>query len=157
MTRSRSRGPRTTYSGGTMRQRALRLSLLAGGIVVAFLVLLAVQRDSDHPQTDGVEAKSKSESKSTAPLTRLTTPPAYNTAHGWEITSASPAYALAGSGTATRLAHLESAGQNRFRLRTLDPATGARGWEGAATRALFAPGLPRACCPSPAPTAARTS
>ncbi|WP_208298705.1 hypothetical protein [Streptomyces liangshanensis] len=125
-----------------MRQRALRLSLLAGGIVVAFLVLLAVQRDSDHPQTDGVEAKSKSESKSTAPLTRLTTPPAYNTAHGWEITSASPAYALAGSGTATRLAHLESAGQNRFRLRTLDPATGARGWEGAATRALFAPGLP---------------
>ncbi|MFJ1600738.1 hypothetical protein [Streptomyces sp. NPDC088261] len=135
-----------------MRQRALRLSLLAGAIVVAFVVLLAAYRDG--ARENGIEAKGaradrKPGAGSAAPLARLTVPPAYDPAHGWEIAGAPPTdapanalpYALAGSGTATRLAHLESAGGNRFRLRTLDPASGKRGWDGAPTRPLFAPGL----------------
>ncbi|WP_327236867.1 hypothetical protein OG349_25910 [Streptomyces sp. NBC_01317] len=137
-----------------MRQRALRLSLLAGSIVVAFFVLLAVY--GDRAEEGGAEAKAargdeKPGARSVAPPARLTVPPVYDTARGWEITGPAPApaytptstlaYALAGVGTATRLAHLESAGENRFRLRTLDPASGERGWEGTPTRALFAPGL----------------
>ncbi|MYV57608.1 hypothetical protein GT042_34880, partial [Streptomyces sp. SID3212] len=119
-----------------MRQRALRLSLLAGGIIVAFFVLLAVyggdrakEGRTEEGRTEAKAAQGNEKPGASAPLARLTVPPAYDPAHGWEITGASPTYALAGAGTATRLAHLERAGDNRFRLRTLDPATGQRRWD----------------------------
>ncbi|WP_066953207.1 hypothetical protein [Streptomyces lushanensis] len=118
-----------------MRQRVVRLALVSGVIVLALLLLLATCGGKQSPKDDGRPAKPPRSTSFAAH--QLTVPPAYDTTRGWEIDDASPDYAVAEA--TSRIAYLERVGDTRFRIRTLDPATGRHGWDGAPWRPLFAP------------------
>ncbi|MFF8292539.1 hypothetical protein ACF068_25355 [Streptomyces sp. NPDC016309] len=129
-----------------MRQRIVRLALVAGATVLALLVLLTTCGTGG---TGGGGAAPAPDTRASGaarragtPVTRLTVPPAYDTSHGWEVTGPvtgpSPEYVLAPrTGT---LAYLERVDGTRFRLRTLDARTGRHGWAGRPWRPLGGPG-----------------
>ncbi|MFE2596330.1 hypothetical protein ACFXCZ_07450 [Streptomyces sp. NPDC059396] len=121
-----------------MRQRVVRMILLSGIVVLALLLLLATcggkQQKAKGDEKPGTGKPPQSSSVSTH---RPVVPPAYDTARGWEILGGSPDYAVAEA--TSRLAYLERVGETRFRVRTLNPATGERGWDGEPWRPLFTP------------------
>ncbi|MFF0061847.1 hypothetical protein ACFYRC_09900 [Streptomyces sp. NPDC005279] len=113
-----------------MRQRVVRVTLVAGLIVLALLILLSMCGGGEGAGSGRAagDKPGKPVRHSAGPLTRLTVPSAYDTRQGWEISNVSPEYAIAqGSG---RIAYLERVEKSRFRLRTLDAATGRPGWTG---------------------------
>ncbi|MFD0021553.1 hypothetical protein [Streptomyces sp. NPDC058382] len=107
-----------------MRERVVRLTLVAGVLVLALLFLLATCGGAGGK--DGGRAKKPV--KSTGPATQLPVPPAYTTKHGWELIGTSPDYAL--SRTTGRLAFLVRAAGDQYQLRTIDSETGRAGWSG---------------------------
>ncbi|WP_424922015.1 hypothetical protein [Streptomyces sp. wa53] len=113
-----------------MRQRIVRLALVGGVLFLALLLLTATCGGVGGGGGDGEPAKPAR--RSTGPATRLDVPPEYTTARGWEVVGAGPEYAV--SHTTGRLAYLVRAPGNRYRLRTLDTATGRAGWSGEAWR-----------------------
>ncbi|MFI8432588.1 hypothetical protein ACIGJO_02355 [Streptomyces sp. NPDC079020] len=117
-----------------MRQRIVRLALVGGVFFFALLLLLATcgggKSDQDTDK-DGAKPK-RSVLPSAGPVTRLTAPPDYTTARGWEIIGSSPDVTV--SYATGRLAYLEKSAENRYRLRTVDTATGELGWSGQAWR-----------------------
>lgn len=117
-----------------MRQRIVRLALVGGVFFFALLLLLATCGGG---KSDGDGAKSGAKPKrsvlpSAGPVTRLTAPPEYTTDRGWEIIGSSPDVAV--SYATGRIAYLEKSAENRYRLRTVDTATGELGWRGQAWR-----------------------
>ncbi|QNE77759.1 hypothetical protein F0344_27015 [Streptomyces finlayi] len=114
-----------------MRQRIVRLALAGGVLVLALLLLLATCGGDGGSDESGGSPK-KPAAKSSGPSTRLTVPPAYSTAHGWEIIGAAPEFAV--SRPTGRLAFLVTASGNRYQLRTLDAASGKLAWSGPAWR-----------------------
>ncbi|MER6998275.1 hypothetical protein [Streptomyces sp. NPDC000410] len=121
-----------------MRQRVVRMALVAGVAVLAMLLLLATcGGGGDDAKDDKPDKPGASEKPRTGPVTGLTVPPAYDTAKGWEITNASPDYAVArGNGL---VGYVERTGEDRFRLRTVNAATGKPGWSGEPWHALAGP------------------
>ncbi|WP_392670061.1 hypothetical protein [Streptomyces sp. LN785] len=116
-----------------MRQKIVRLSLVAGVLVVALLLLLATCGAGGGRDGTGSKAGSKTPapavtSAGPAPATQLTVPPAYSTRSGWELVNTSPDYAI--SRTTGRLAYLLRVGENQYRLETIDSETGRAGWKG---------------------------
>lgn len=111
-----------------MRQKIVRLTLVAGVMVLALLLLLATCGGGGN---DDGKAK-KPVRKSTGPATQLPVPPAYTTQRGWELIGTSPDYAV--SRTTGRLAFLVRATGDQYQLRTLDSETGQAGWSGEAWR-----------------------
>ncbi|MEU2429994.1 hypothetical protein ABZ611_10820 [Streptomyces sp. NPDC007861] len=121
-----------------MRQRVVRMALVAGVAVLALILLLAT--------CDGAEQADKSDKKvggsatptarTPRPATQLTVPPAYDTAKGWELPDTSPDYAVARE---TGLVAYLVREQDDFRLRTVDAATGRPGWSGEPWSALAGP------------------
>ncbi|MET9928331.1 MULTISPECIES: hypothetical protein [unclassified Streptomyces] len=124
-----------------MRQKVVRLALVGGVVLLALLLLLATcGGDPDSEGSKGaVPAKRVMPSAGT--VTRLTVPPQYTTARGWEIIGSSPEVAV--SHATGRLAYLERTDGNRYRLRTVDTATGKLGWQGQAWRPPDPPHYPR--------------
>ncbi|NUK25671.1 hypothetical protein [Streptomyces lunaelactis] len=112
-----------------MRQRVVRLTLVAGVAALALLVLLSMCGGGEGGGKAADDRPEKPVRHSAAPPTRLSVPSAYDTGQGWEISNASPEYAIARE--SGRIAHLERVEESRFRLRTLDAATGRPGWTGA--------------------------
>jgi hypothetical protein len=115
-----------------MRQRVVRVSLVAGVIVLALLLLLSMCGGGEGGRAADDKPR-KPARHSAAPLTRLTVPSAYDTSQGWEISNAgisnaSPQYAIAQD--SGRIGYLERVDDERFRLRTLNAATGRPGWTG---------------------------
>ncbi|WLQ43398.1 hypothetical protein P8A22_27870 [Streptomyces laculatispora] len=108
-----------------MRQKIVRLTLVAGVLVLALLLLLATCGGGGG-KDDG-KAK-KPVKKSTGPATRLPVPSAYTTQRGWELVGTSPDYAV--SRTTGRLAYLVRAAGGQYRIRTIDADTGRAGWSG---------------------------
>lgn len=102
---------------------------LAAGVIVLALLLLLTMCGGGEGSGGGAGDKPRTPVRHSAePLTRLTVPAAYDTRQGWEITDVSPEYAIAyDSG---RIAYLQRVGDSRFRLRTLDAASGKPGWTG---------------------------
>lgn len=135
--RQRLIGVTFRVGGATVRQRIVRLTLVVGVMVLALLLLLATCGGNKPARTkdDGAAEKPVSDSADRAP--RLSVPAGYDIGHGWEIADGSPDFAIA-HGT-NRIAYLERVGEDGFRLRTLDPETGRRGWDGLPWRPLFAP------------------
>ncbi|MGW7370018.1 hypothetical protein ACWGI8_43000, partial [Streptomyces sp. NPDC054841] len=119
-----------------MRQRVVRMALVAGVAVLAMILLLATCGGGGKDDNSGGKPK-KPARKSSGPATQLTVPAAYDTARGWEVPDASPEYALARE--TGLIAYLERVGDDRFRLRTLDAGTGRRGWSGEPFSALAGP------------------
>ncbi|MFC8915989.1 hypothetical protein ACGF5F_09910 [Streptomyces sp. NPDC047821] len=121
-----------------MRQRVVRLALVAGAAVLALVVLLTTCAPDDGRPATGAARSAPSARGAAAPVTPLTVPDAYDTSRGWEITGPSTEYVTA---PATGLiAYLERAGTTRYRLRTLDARTGRHGWTGGPWRPLGGPG-----------------
>ncbi|NUL05081.1 hypothetical protein HRW07_17975 [Streptomyces lunaelactis] len=112
-----------------MRQRVVRLTLVAGVAALALLVLLSMCGGGEGGGKAADDRPEKPVRHSAAPPTRLSVPSAYDTGQGWEISNVSPEYAIARE--SGRIAHLERVEESRFRLRTLDAATGRPGWTGA--------------------------
>ncbi|MBD3545498.1 hypothetical protein [Streptomyces sp. JV180] len=113
-----------------MRQKIVRLTLVGGVVFLALLLLLATcGGDPDRGDGKGA-AKGTAEPAmpSAGPVTRLTVPPQYATGRGWEIIGTSPDVAV--SHATGLLAYLERSEGNRYRLRTVEAATGKRGWRG---------------------------
>jgi hypothetical protein len=102
------------------------VALLAGVVVLALLLLLTMCGGGGS-ESDGDKTAAPVR-HSAAPLTRLTVPAAYDTGRGWELPDASPEYAIARD--SGRIAYLERVAESRFRVRTLDAATGKPGWSG---------------------------
>lgn len=121
-----------------MRQKIVRLTLVAGVLVLALLLLLATCGGGGG-RDDG-KAKEPAE-KSTGPSTRLPVPSAYTTQRGWELVGTSPDYAV--SRTTGRLAYLVRAAGYQFRLQTVDSDTGRAGWSGEAWRPPAANHFPK--------------
>ncbi|MFF8843865.1 hypothetical protein ACF08N_14270 [Streptomyces sp. NPDC015127] len=120
-----------------MRQRVVRLALVAGVAVLALLLLLSMcgggtdkGGDEDGGRDDGSAGGRPSASARTETPNRPTLPAAYDTGRGWEVSSLSREYAVARD--LGVVAYLEELGNGRYRLRTLDAATGERGWAGPA-------------------------
>ncbi|MCX5396656.1 hypothetical protein [Streptomyces sp. NBC_00102] len=141
-----------------MRQRIVRLTLVGGVVFLALLLLLATcggsSGESGEGGTAGTDAKSRgatapasSASPSVKPSpsvsgrTVLDVPPQYTTASGWEIVGASPDIAF--SWPTGTLAYLERTADRRYRVRTLDTATGKLGWRGEARQSLDPESYPR--------------
>ena len=114
-----------------MRQRIVRLAL-AGGVLVLALLLLLATCGGDGGGGGSDKNPKKPTKKTAGPSTRLTVPPEYTTEHGWEIIGAAPEYAV--SRPTGRLAFLVTASGNRYRLRTIDAASGKLAWSGTAWR-----------------------
>ncbi|MFD8799874.1 hypothetical protein [Streptomyces atroolivaceus] len=114
-----------------MRQRIVRLALVGGVIVLALLLLLATCGGGGGRDA-GDDEPEKPARRSAGPTTRLNVPPEYTARQVWEVVGAGPDYAV--SHTTGRLAYLEKAPGNRFRLRTLETGTGRAGWSGEAWR-----------------------
>ncbi|MFE7054220.1 hypothetical protein ACFVAO_03270 [Streptomyces californicus] len=113
-----------------MRQKIVRLTLVGGVVFLALLLLLATcGGDPDRGDGKGA-AKGTAEPAmpSAGPVTRLTVPPQYATGRGWEIIGSSPDVAV--SHATGLLAYLERSEGNRYRLRTVEAATGELGWRG---------------------------
>lgn len=109
----------------------MRLALAGGVLVLALLLLLATcGGDSSSDRSD--KKPKKPAETSAGPTTRLSVPPEYATADGWEIIGAAPEYAV--SRPTGRLAFLVTASGNRYRLRTIDAASGKLAWSGPAWR-----------------------
>ena len=122
-----------------MRQRVVRLALVAGVIAVALLVALNLRGGEGGTSEDKPRSTAR---HSAATQPRLTVPAAYEPRPGWEIAMASAEYAIARK--AGRIGYLERTGGDRFRLRTLDTATGRAGWTGRPWRPPASDGpLPR--------------
>ncbi|MFE2745865.1 hypothetical protein ACFXKX_16075 [Streptomyces scopuliridis] len=112
--------------------------MLVFGVIVLALLLLVASCGGDKPaktKDDGAAKKPVTNVAERAP--RLSVPGGYDAARGWEIVDGSPDFAIAHD--TNRVAYLERAGADRFRLRTLDPETGERGWDGEPWRPLFTP------------------
>lgn len=137
-----------------MRQRIVRLTLVGGVVFLALLLLLATcgKDSSGKDGTDGksagatTPAASASAAAKPAPSgsgtrTVLDVPPQYTTASGWEIVGASPDIAF--SWPTGTLAYLERSADRRYRLRTLDTATGKLGWRSEARQTLDPDSYPR--------------
>ncbi|MDQ0943922.1 hypothetical protein [Streptomyces sp. V1I1] len=112
-----------------MRQRVVRVSLVAGVIVLALLLLLSMCGGGEGGRAADDKPRKLSR-HSAAPLTRLPVPSAYDTSQGLEISNAeisnaSPQYAIAQD--SGRIGYLERVDDERFRLRTLNAATGVCG------------------------------
>lgn len=112
----------------TKRQKIVRVTLIAGVLILAMLLVLAScggGKDVAKPRKPVV---------STGPKTQLNVPAGYNTRRGWEITDVSPQYAVA---SATGLvAYLARIDESRYQLRTQNSETGKAGWWGEAWRPL---------------------
>lgn len=112
----------------TKRQKIVRVSLIAGVLILAMLLVLAScggSKDKAAPEKPVVN---------TGPDTQLNVPAGYNTRRGWEISDVSPQYAVA---SATGLvAYLARIGDGRYQLRTQNAATGKAGWSGEVWRPL---------------------
>ncbi|MFD4019111.1 hypothetical protein [Streptomyces sindenensis] len=118
-----------------MRQKIVRLTLVGGVVFLALLLLLATcGGDPEGKKKDdgAATATAKPVLPSAGPVTRLTVPPQYTTDRGWEIIGSSPDVAV--SHSTGLLAYLERSEGNRYRLRTVDTATGELGWRGRAWR-----------------------
>lgn len=112
----------------TKRQKIVRLSLIAGVLILAMLLILASCGGTKD------DAKPGKPVAATGPKTQLNVPAGYNTRHGWEITDVSPQYAVA---SATGLvAYLARIDESRYQLRTRNAETGKAGWSGEAWRPL---------------------
>ncbi|MFI1187286.1 hypothetical protein [Streptomyces californicus] len=110
-----------------MRQKIVRLTLVGGVVFLALLLLLATC-GGDPDRDDGKGAVKGTAQPSAGPVTRLAVPPRYATNRGWEIIGASPDVAV--SHTTGLVAYLERSEGNRYRLRTVEAATGELGWRG---------------------------
>ncbi|WP_432148303.1 hypothetical protein [Streptomyces sp. bgisy029] len=115
-----------------MRQKVVRLTLVGGVVLLALLLLLAVFGGGPDSQGQKGAVPVKRVMPSAGTVTRLTVPPQYTTDRGWEIIGSSPEVAV--SHATGRLAYLERLDGNRYRLRTVDTATGGLGWQGQAWR-----------------------
>ncbi|MFJ9028609.1 hypothetical protein ACIRQP_08795 [Streptomyces sp. NPDC102274] len=113
------------------------MTLVVGVIVLALLLLLATCGGNKPARTKDDSAPKKPLANVADRAPRLSVPDGYDAAHGWQIVDGSPDFAIAQD--ANRVAYLERAGADRFRLRTLDPETGERGWDGEPWRPLFSP------------------
>ncbi|MEE1753242.1 hypothetical protein [Streptomyces sp. SP18CS02] len=134
-----------------MRQRIVRMALVAGAAVLGLLILLtALGGDPDEDGARGGGGRSgEGSSPATAggtntgpgtgagPATRLTVPSAYDTGRGWEIAGVSPEYAIAHA--TGLLAYLERVGDDRYRVRAVRTATGEPAWSGPPWRPLGSP------------------
>ncbi|MET9516544.1 hypothetical protein [Streptomyces sp. NPDC002994] len=125
--------------GGTMGQRVVRVALVTGVIVLALLLLLATcgGGNEGEKRTKPEPAKPAKKSAAVGPATRLAVPSAYTSEQGWQITNVSPDYAVAPS--AGRVGYLERVSATRFRLRTVDAASGKTRWKGDAWQPLSDP------------------
>lgn len=115
------------------------MALAAGVTVLALLILLVTRGGGGDPEPKPPEP-TKSAPASTGPGTRLSAPGAYDPARGWELTGISPGYAV--DHATGQIAYLERAGDTtgiRYRLRTVDAATGAPRWTGGEWRPLGDP------------------
>ncbi|WP_176741021.1 hypothetical protein [Streptomyces agglomeratus] len=124
-----------------MGQRVVRVALVAGVIVLALLLLLATcggdSGDDGKRKPPGAPEPAKRTSAAAGPATRLDVPSAYTTTRGWEVTGASVEHAVAkGAG---RVGFLERVSATRFRLRTVDAASGRTRWTGDAWQPLSDP------------------
>lgn len=129
----------TPVSGGTPREKIVRLALVSGVMVLVLLLLLAVfGGGGGGGEADG---KPKNAAKSTGPATQLPVPSAYTTQRGWELVGTSPDYAV--SRTTGRLAFLVRAATDQYRLRTIDSDTGRTGWSGDSWRPPSVKHFPR--------------
>ncbi|MGW2281632.1 hypothetical protein [Streptomyces sp. NPDC001770] len=141
-----------------MRQRIVRLTLVGGVVFLALLLLLATcgGGSADKDGTDGrgggksagatTPAASASAAAKPAPgasgaRTVLNVPPQYTTDSGWEVVGASPDIAF--SWPTGTLAYLERSADHRYRVRTLDTATGKLGWRSDARQTLDPESYPR--------------
>ncbi|MFE2289602.1 hypothetical protein [Streptomyces sp. NPDC059452] len=131
-----------------MRQKIVRLALVGGAVLLALLLLLAACGGKpDGP--DGKESTTRSAVSGPAErvvpgageVTRLTVPPQYTNARGWEVIGSSPDIAV--SHATGLLAYLERSAGDRYRLRTVDTATGKPGWQGRAWRPPEPPHYPK--------------
>lgn len=112
------------------------MALVAGAAVLALLVLLATCGTDDEPTAPPSGAEASGEA-TTAAVSRLTVPGAYDTSRGWEVTGLSPEYVIARA--AGVIAYLERVNGTQYRLRTLDARTGRHGWTGRPWRPLGDP------------------
>lgn len=131
-----------------MRQRIVRLTLVGGVVFLALLLLLATcgggaadedgkgggDATSGTAPAGSASAPAKPTPGATGTRTVLNVPPQYTTARGWEIVGASPDIAF--SWPTGTLAYLERSVNQRYRLRTIDTATGKLGWRGEARQTL---------------------
>lgn len=112
----------------TKRQKIVRVSLIAGVLILVMLLVLAScggSKDDAKPAKPVVNA---------GPETQLNVPDGYDTRRGWEITDVSPQYAVA---SATGLvAYLAKIDESRYQLRTRYAESGKAGWSGEAWRPL---------------------
>ncbi|WNF26746.1 hypothetical protein RI138_07760 [Streptomyces sp. C11-1] len=115
-----------------MRRKIVRLALVGGVVFLALLLLLATcggsPGDGKGKAGDAATGTARPAAASAGPVTRLTVPPQYTTDRGWEIIGSSPEIAV--SHATGLVAYLERSAGNRYRLRTVDTATGRPGWRG---------------------------
>lgn len=112
----------------TKRQKIVRVSLIAGVLILVMLLVLAScggSKDETKPEKPVVN---------TGPDTQLNVPDGYNTRRGWEISDVSPQYAVASA--AGLVAYLARIDESRYQLRTQNAVTGKAGWSGEAWRPL---------------------
>ncbi|MFE3600210.1 hypothetical protein [Streptomyces sp. NPDC059142] len=129
----------------TRRERIVRGALVAGVIVLALLLLLATCGGPAAKTGGGPDGKATTTgtkavvpSASGAPrIPQLPVPATYDTARGWDIIDGSPGYAVAED--TGLVAYLDRTDEDRYLIRTVDPATGKPGWSGEPRRTLFAP------------------
>lgn len=132
-----------------MSRKVVRLTLAAGvTVLVALLLLVAFGGKKKDGKADDDRPK-KATANSAPSVPRLNVPPAYDTRRGWDVAAPSPDHAITGTsdqagdpdpvGRPERVGYLERVGPDRFRLRTLDPATGKHGWSGRPWRPLSSP------------------
>ncbi|MGW6458530.1 hypothetical protein ACWF94_21885 [Streptomyces sp. NPDC055078] len=107
------------------------------GLVAVALLLLTMCGGSPSATSDdstasagrgGGDKPRPTDAHTSDPPPRIAVPAAYTARPRWEIPDTSAAYAVAHR--AGRVGYLERVPGNRFRLRTLDAATGRRGWSG---------------------------
>ncbi|AXG82432.1 hypothetical protein DVK44_07395 [Streptomyces paludis] len=110
------------------------MTLVVGVIVLALLLLLATCGGKGATKAKAGPPVPQATGERVVRAPRLSVPAAYDTSRGWDIRDVSPEYAVAEA--TNRIAYLERAGTDRFRLRTLNPATGEHGWEGPPARPL---------------------
>ncbi|WP_329388464.1 hypothetical protein [Streptomyces sp. NBC_01716] len=113
----------------TKRQKIVRVTLIAGVLILVMLLVLA-----SCGGTKDDDAKPRKPVPSSGPETQLNVPDAYNTRRGWEIEDVSPQYAVASANGL--VAYLARADDGRYQLRTQYTETGKAGWSGQAWRPL---------------------